>query len=403
VDLGLEAVDRPDVEMGDEMPALDKPLTFSAEVMVMPEVKLGAYKGLKVPKDVTAVTDEEIDTRVERLQNEFSELKPVEGRVVQTGDFVLADFQATLDGKSLGELEASDYLFEAGGDQIFPEVEEQVLGMNSGDSKSFPVSLSDDIPSEELAGKTVEFTLTLKEIKEKILPEVNDEWVAGVCEFKTVDEFRADIRGRLQSAKEYTCNQKYRAVAVAKAVENVTVELPEAVVQREAADMLSELKSSVEARGLTLDGYMGATGMTFEKLVEGMMPRAADNVKTRLVLDAVVKAERIEITDDELAESVAQMALANRLDPKEFEKRLRKNDRMDDLKQQLLREKGAEVIVASAVPGSPDDESGAGKKPATKKASGATTAKKAKVAAPAEPAAETTAADTAEEAAGEGD
>ena len=158
----------------------------------------------------------------------------------------------------------------------------------------------------------MEFSLTLKEIKEKVLPEVTDEWVAGVCEFKTVDEFRADIRSRLQSAKDYTVDQKYRAVAVAKAVENVTVDLPEVVVQREAAEMLSELKSSVEARGLTLEGYMGATGMTFEKLVEGMIPRATDNVKTRLVLDAVAKAEKLEVTDEEVQATIGQMALANR-------------------------------------------------------------------------------------------
>ncbi len=202
VDLGLEAVARPDVDMGDALPELDKSLTFSAEVTVMPEVKLGEYKGLRVPKDSVEVTDAEVDSRVERLQNEFSELNPVEGRAVKNGDFVLADFQATLDGNVIDELEAGDYLFEVGGSQIFPEVEEQVVGMSAGESKSFPVALSDDIPAEELAGKTVEFSLTLKEIKEKVLPEVTDEWVTEVCEFKTVDEFRADIRGRLRVGQD---------------------------------------------------------------------------------------------------------------------------------------------------------------------------------------------------------
>jgi trigger factor len=399
VDLDLQAVDRPDIDMGEDAPALDKPLTFTAKVVVMPEVKLGQYKGLKVPKDSVEVTAQEIDSRIERLQNEFSELTPVEGRAVQSGDFVLADFQATLDGQPLGELEASDYLFEVGGNQIFPEVEEQVVGMNPGDAKSFPVNLSEDIPSEELAGKTVEFSLTLKEIKEKVLPEVNDEWVTGVCEFKTVDEFRADIRSRLQSAKDYTVDQKYRAMAVAKATENVTVDIPEAVVQREAAEMLSELKNSVEARGLTLEGYMAATGMTFEKLVEGMIPRATDNVKTRLVLDAVAKAENLEVTDEEAQDVITQMALANRLDVKELEKRIRKNDRILELKEQILRDKAAGFVVDSSVAGPPEGESAAGKKPATKKATGTTAKAKAKAdvaAAPVEPAVDTLAADAAE-------
>jgi trigger factor len=338
--------------------------------MVMPEIKLGEYKGLKVPKDNVEVTDQEIEERVERLRNEFAELNPVEGRAAQNGDYVLADFQASLDGELIAELEATDYLFEVGGSQIFPEVEEQVVGMNSGDSKTFPVTLGPEIPDENLAGKTVELSLTLKEVKEKALPELNDDWVADVCEFKTVDEFRADIRARLQSTKEYTCNQKYQAAAVAKAVENVTVELPEAVVQREAAEMLSELKNSIEARGLTLEGYMAATGMTFEKLVEGMLPRASDNVKTRLVLDAVAKAEKLEVTDEEVAASIEQMALANRIDPKELEKRIRKNDRMDELKEQIVRERAVELIVEKAVAGPPEDEAAEGKKAASKKASG---------------------------------
>jgi trigger factor len=383
VDLDLRSVDRPEVNMGDDLPSLDKPLAFTATVTVMPEVNLGEYKGLKVPKDSVEVTSEEVDDRVERLQNEFAELNPVEGRAVQQGDFVLADFQATLDGQPLGELEASDYLFEVGGNQIFPEVEEQVVGMSPGDQKKFPLTFADDVPSEELAGKTVEFSLTLKEVKEKVLPELTDEWVADVCEFKTVDEFRADVRGRLTSAKEYTCNQKYRAMAVAKAVENVTVELPEVVVQREAAEMLTELKSSVEARGLTLEGYMGATGMTFEKLVEGMMPRATDNVKTRLVLDAVAKAEKLEVTDEEVQAAIGQMALANRIDAKDLEKRINKNDRMNELREQIVREKAASFIVDSAVAGPAEDESGAGKKPAVKKASGTAAKAKAKAEAPA--------------------
>ncbi len=371
IELELEAVDRPEVDMGEELPTLDKPLTFSAEVLVMPEVKLGEYKGLKVPKDPVAVSDEEVEERVERLRNEFAELQPVEGRAVQQGDFLLADFQATLDGAAVDELEAADFLFEVGGNQIFPEVEEQVVGMSAGESKAFPVALSEDVPSEELAGKTVEFSLTLKEIKEKSLPEVTDEWVAEVAEFKTVEEFRADVRARMESAKTYAAAQKFHAAAVAKVAEQVEVELPEVVVQREAAEMLGEMKSSIEARGLTLEGYMAATGMPFEQLVESMMPRAGQNVKTKLVLDAVAKAEKLEVTEEDIEATVSHMAMANGLDVKEVGKRLRKNDRLDELKTQILRDKAGQLIAESAVAGPPEDESPAGKKPAAKKASGA--------------------------------
>jgi trigger factor len=397
IDLELEAVDRPDIDLGEEMPSVDKPLTFSAEVMVMPEIKLGEYKGLKVPKDSVEVSEEEVAERVERLRNEFAELQPVEGRVVQASDFVLADFQATLDGEPVAELEAADYLFEVGAGQIFPEVEEQVVGMGAGETKSFAVALSEDVPSVELAGKTVEFTLSLKEIKEKLLPEVTDDWVAEVAEFKTVDEFRADVKSRMQAAKSYTAAQKYHAAAVAKAAENVTVELPEVVVQREAAEMLGELRDSIQARGLTLEGYMAATGMPLERLVESMMPRAGQNVKTKLVLDAIAKAETLEVSEEELQVAVEQMAAANRLEVKEVQKRLRKNGRMEELRVQMLRDKAAEFVVEHAVPGPPEETSedgtAAGKKPAAKKASKAAAAKQSEEQ---EPAAEAAEGDAAE-------
>ena len=371
IDLELEAVDRPDVDMGEEMPVLDKPLVFGAEVTVMPEVALGDYKGLKVPKDVAEVTDEEVDDRVERLRNEFAELQPVEGRAVQTSDFVLGDFNATLDGEPVGELEATDYLFEVGGGQIFAEVEEQVVGMSAGDKKSFPVTFADDVPSEELAGKTVEFNISLKEIKEKVLPEVTDDWVAEVAEFKTVDEFRADVKTRMESAKEYAAAQKYHAAAVAKAAENVTVDIPDVVVQREAAEMLGELQASIESQGLTLEGYMAATGMPMEQLVESMMPRASQNVKAKMVLDAIVKAESLEISEDDLQAAIDQMAAANGMESKEVEKRLRKSGRIDELKAQMLRDKAAGLVVEHAVAGPPEEEAAGGKVAAAKKASGA--------------------------------
>jgi len=388
IDLELESVDRPEVDMGEEMPLIDKPFVFSAEVTVMPEVKLGEYKGLKVPKDSVEVTDAEVEERVERLRNEFAELQPVEGRAVQRGDFVLADFQATLEGEPVPELETSDFLFEVGGGQIFPEVEEQVVAMSAGENKSIPVTLAEDVPSEELAGKTVELELSLKEIKEKLLPEVTDDWVTEVAEFKTVDEFRGDIKSRMESAKEFSAAQKYHAAAVAKAAESVNIDLPEVVVQREAAEMLADLQSSIEARGLTLEGYMAATGMPLEQLVESMMPRASQNVKAKLVLDAIARAETLEIGDEDLQAAIDQMAAANGLEVKEVEKRLRKNGRIEELKVQMLRDKAAELIVEHSVAGPPEAEETAGKAPAAKKASKATEAADAEEQAPAEQAGE---------------
>jgi trigger factor len=394
IDLGLVSVDRPDVDLGEELPELDKPLEFSASVTVMPEVALGKYKGLVIPKVPAEVTDEEVDARVDRLRDEFAELRPVSDRAVQKGDYVTADFQASLEGTPVNDLEASDYLFEVGGNTLFPEVEAQVVGMSTGDKRSFSVTLAEDIPAAHLSGKTVEFSLALKEIKEKALPEVSDQWVSEVSEFATVLEFRADIRGRLQSAKTYSADQKFRNSSVAKAVDNVTIDLPDVAVQREAAELLAEFKSSIEARGGTLEQYLAVVGVPFERMVEDLVPQAANNVKTRLVLDAIIKAEGIEVSDEEVATVVGQMALANKIDLKTLETRLRKNDRLAELKQQILRDKAAEIIVESAVEGPPEGAGGAGKPAAGKKRSEATAA--AKKPAAAKVAAEPGAAEPAE-------
>lgn len=375
-DLDLEAVDRPEVDMPDEMPSMEKSLTFTVAVMVMPEVELGEYKGLKVPKASTEVTSEELDERVEGLRNEFAQLTPVSGRAAKEGDHVIADFEAKLDGEPINELEATDYLFELGAGMIFSEVEEKVTGMKAGEKDEVKLTFAEDIPDENLKGKTVDFSIELKEIKEKVLPEVSDKWVSEVSEFATLLEFRQDVRKRLESAKTHNADQDYRAAAVGKAVENVKIDIPEAVVQREAAEMLAEFKSSLESRGVSLDDYLAATGMPFEKIVEDMAPRAAENVKTRLVLDAVAKAEKLEASDEEIAAVLAQIAEANKMDVKAVEKQIRKSERMGDLTAQIVRNKAAEFIVENAVETAPEDKSGAGKPAASKKPSGAGPAKK---------------------------
>jgi len=347
-ELGLDPVDRPDIELDDEeIPELDKPLSFKATVTVMPEVVLGDYKGVKVAKDRVEVEDSEVDTQMERLRNEFAELRPVSDRVVQKGDFIAADLRVTLDGEPVEDLEANDFLFEVGGGRVFDEVEEQAVGMNAEEEKTFPVTLPDAMPGE-LAGKTVEFTLKVKEIKEKELPPLTDKWSSEISEFPTLLELRQEIRSKIQEGKERAAEQRFTAMALQAATDNAEVDLPDVVVRGQAEEMLADFRRSLESQGGTLDGYVDATGVSVEQILEEMKPQAANNVKTSLMLDAVAKAEGLEADDEEVTAMIGQMAAATRSDAKSLESRLRKSGRIEALREQIVRDKAVEFITKNA-------------------------------------------------------
>lgn len=368
IELGLDPVDRPQIELGDDAPELGKPLGFTASVTVMPEVVLGEYKGVEAPKEPADVQDQEVDAQMDRLRNEFAELRPVTGRAVQEADFVTADFRSALDGTPVEVLDASDFAFEVGGGRIFSEIEENVVGMNVADERLFPLVLPEGFADNDLGGKTVEFTIILKEIKEKVLPPLSDKWASEVSEFGTLLELRVEIRKKLQAAKAYAVEQHFRSLAVKAVTDNATLDLPEVVEREQAEEMVADFKQSLESQGGSLEAYLEGTGTTVEQMTEDMKPQAANNVKTGLVLDAVAKAEGIEASEDEVSAAVVQMAAAGRVDAKAFEARLRKSGRIETFKWQIVRDKAADFIVANAVAVAPQDVEPAAVEPATETA-----------------------------------
>jgi len=357
VDEGLEPVDRPQIELpeADGVPELGKPLNFTASVTVMPAIELGEYKGLEATKEPSEATDQEVDAQVDRLRNELAELRPVSGRPAQTGDFVTVDFRAMQDGNTVESLEATDFVFELGGGRMFPEVEEQIAGLGAGEEKTFPFTLPEGFP-EDLGGKTVDFTVALKEVKEKVLPPLTDLWASEVSEFPTLLELRMEIRNRIKAGKENQAEQLFRARAIDAAASNASIDLPEVVVERQAEEMLDDFRRSLEQQGATLDSYIEASGMSREQLLDDMKPTAANNVKTGLMLDAVAKAEGFEAGDEEVSAFTAQMAAAAKVDAKSFENRLRKSGRIEALREQIRRDKAADFIVKSAVAKAPEAE-----------------------------------------------
>ncbi|MBC7293968.1 MAG: trigger factor, partial [Thermoleophilia bacterium] len=194
-------------------------------------------------------------------------------------------------------------------------IEQQVVGLGVGEERTFQLTLPSDFSQQDLAGKTVDFTIKVKEIKEKVLPPLSDKWVSEISEFATLLELRQDIRRRLKGAKEYAAKQRFRAEAVKAAVDNAVLDLPEVIVREQAEEMVADFKQSLESQGGDFAAYLEATGTTEEQMIEDMKPRAAGNVKTGLVLDAVAKAENITVSDEELSNTVRQMAASSRVDP----------------------------------------------------------------------------------------
>ena len=347
-ELELEPVDRPQIDLETEMPELDKPLSFMATVTVMPELVLGEYKGVEAQKDPSEATDEEIDAQVDRLRNELAELRPITERAAQMGDFVTADFHATLEGKAVEGLEATDFAFELGGNRMFSAIEGQLVGMNPGEEKTFPFELPEGFP-DEMGGKSVDFTIALKEVKEKVLPGVSDQWASEVSEFATLLELRQEIRNRIGVAKAQSSDQLFRARAIKAAADNATIDLPDIVVREQAEELFADFARSIESQGGSIEGYAEVSGISVEQIIEDMKPTAANNVKTGLVLDAVAKAESVEATDEEVDAVIVQMAAVGKVDAKSFENRLRKTGRIQALRDQIVRDKAAEFIVTNAV------------------------------------------------------
>jgi trigger factor len=346
---GLDVVERPSIEIGDEVPVLGQPLKFTATCTVMPEVELGRYTGLEVPKDLAEVEDDEVNTQVERMRNEGAELRPVTGRAAQNGDFVTVDFGASHNGEPVPGLEATDFVFEVGSGRLFPEIEVQTIGMNIDEERTFDFVMPKEIGGDEEAGQTVDFTTKLKEIKEKVLPEISDKWASEVSEFETLLELRLDLRARLAAQKAQAADQKFRQSAVQAAVNEVTIDIPDAVIVESAQGMVQDFARSLASQGGDLNGYFEAAGTTLEQMIEDFKPTAEREVKTGLVLDAIAKAEKLAVTDEDIDGAFAEMATASRADAATIRNTFEKANRLESVKWQILREKTVNFVTDNSV------------------------------------------------------
>lgn len=285
-----------------------KPFIFTATVATRPEVTLGQYKGLEVEKISVEVTPEEVDKKIQEEAEKNARTITVEDRPVQDGDEIILDYEGSVDGVLFEGGKAENYPLIIGSGSFIPGFEEQLIGVEAGTDVEVNVTFPEEYHAEDLKGKAAVFKCKIHEIKAKELPEIDDEFAAEVSEFDTLEEYKADVKAKLEEQKTAEGKEKQEDSAVEQAVRNAQFELPEAMIETQVMQMTDEFAQRMRGQGLTMEQYFQFTGMTSEKMTEDLRPQAIKSIETRLVLEAIVKAENIEVSDERFDEEIAKMA-----------------------------------------------------------------------------------------------
>lgn len=325
-----------------------KPFIFTAEVALKPEVTLGAYKGVQVEPVQVSVTDEEVEADLKQQQENNARTVAVEGRPVADGDIAVIDFEGFVDGAAFEGGKGENYSLTIGSHSFIDNFEEQLIGKNAGDSCEVNVTFPEDYQAKELAGKPALFKVTVKEIKEKQLPELDDEFAGEVSEFDTLEEYKADIRKKLEERKaEEAKNQKEDAVIDA-IVADAKMEIPDAMVETQQRQMVDDFAQRMQMQGLTMEQYFQFTGQTYDGMVEQMKPQAERRIKSRLVLEAVVVAEGIEASEEDYEAEIARMADMYQMEADKVKEIMGENGKKQ-IMEDLAVKKASEFVVSQAV------------------------------------------------------
>ena len=351
LDSGVNPVGDPKLDLSD-LPDEGKPLKFSIEVAVRPRAELGEYKGLEVGREEPEVPEEAIDTEINRLREGFARLNPVD-REAKDGDVVLIDYEGKIEGEPFEGGSAKDYLLELGEGRVLPELEKALVGAKAGDQRQATVPFPDDYPAEEVAGKSAEFDVTVKEVREKELPELNDEFAAEASEFDTLAELREHIAGQIREILERQIAERFQQAVLDAAVANARVELPEPVVDARAAEMWRRVERSLQQQGVDPENYLQIQGKTRDEMIKEARPDAEQALKREAVLEAVAQAEGIEITEEDMLEAL-QIPPGHEdhghPEPEDALKDIRESGREEVLKEDLGMRRALELIAEQASP-----------------------------------------------------
>jgi trigger factor len=346
---GISSVGDPDIEIVSAPEHEGEPLVFKFEIGVRPPAKLGEYKGLEVGRDEPEPADEIVDREVERIRAGFAKLEPVE-REAAEGDVLLIDFEGLLDGKAFEGGKAADYLLELGGGQLIEGFEEQLTGAGAGEQREVKVTFPNDYQSEQLAGQDAVFKVEVKEVREKVLPELDDDFATEASEFDTLEELRADIAERVAEAMEDRVEQDFRVAAVDAAVDAATVEVPDELVAARAAERWERVERQLAGGGMSPDTFLQMQGKTREEVLEESKPDAERELRREAVLAAIAEAEGLEATEEELIEALAHTAEHERTTPEKLLVRLRENGRDAMVREDIVVRKAIDVVAESAKP-----------------------------------------------------
>ena len=325
-----------------------KPFIFSAEVAVKPEVELGQYKGVEVAKVDSEVTDEDIANELKKVQEQNSRTISVAERAVKDGDMTVIDFEGFVDGKAFEGGKGENYPLTIGSHSFIDTFEDQIIGMNIGDEKEINVTFPEEYHAEELKGKPATFKVKVNEIKEKQFPELDDDFAQDVSDFDTMDAYKESLVSQLKERKANEAKVKKEDEAMEKIIEAAKMDIPEAMINTQVNRMAEDFARRLQQQGLSVEQYFQYTGMTAEKIIDDMKPEALTRIKSRLVLEAIVKAENIEVSDDEVNAELQKMADMYKMELDKV-KELMGEAEMKQVKEDLAVQKAVDLIVDTAV------------------------------------------------------
>lgn len=342
---GLEIVARPEINV--TQIEKGKPFIFEAEVTTKPEVKLGKYKGIKVEKADVTVTDEEVAEELDKVKEQNARLVAADDKAVEDGDQTTIDFEGFVDGVAFEGGKGEDYPLTIGSHSFIDTFEEQLIGKKVGEEVEVNVTFPENYQAKELAGKPAMFKVTIKEIKVKEYPELDDDFAQDVSEFDTLDEYKEDIKKNLTEKKEKEAEAEKESKVIEAIVNDAEMDIPEKMVEAQAEQMLEEFAQNIAMQGISFEQYLQFTGATVDQMKEQVKPQAQARVESSLVLEAVVKAENIEATEEEVEEEIKEMAGRYNMEADKLKGLLTDSDK-ENLKKDICARKAARFVVDEA-------------------------------------------------------
>ena len=344
-ELKLEVIDRPSLDI--EEIGKGKDLVMVINVQVKPEVKLGEYKGLEVKQVSAEVTEEDVETEIKKMQEQNARMVTVEDRPVSDKDSILLNFCGSVDGVEFEGGKAENYSLVVGSNTFIPGFEEQLIGMNAGDSKDVVVTFPEDYHSEDLKGKEAVFAVEINEIKKTQLPKIDDEFVKDTTEFETLEELKNDIRAKAAENKKKSAEDAMKNEVVEKLAENIEVEIPEVMVKNEVDNMLKDFENNLRYQGMDLNTYYQYTGTSKEILEDQMKEDAEKRVRISLAVDAVSKSEGVEATEEDMEAEYKKMADIYKLEVEKI-KEIFQNSQDEAIKSTIVARKTVDLLLENA-------------------------------------------------------